>query len=880
LAFQWRKDGVPLPGGEAAILSLHGVQLTDAGDYSVVVTNRFGAATSAAARLTVRPASPVGVFDLPAFVDTRGGRTAESDAVQAALVHRGFPAFPFEAIATAVNFYDILLFPEQELAELAPALVPEETAALAEFVQRGGVMIVHGGSGDRASGLINRVANLDLTERLANLPYSRTAQAAGTEFADAPDTLPGQSAVTALDAAALPVDAQAIYTNGAWAAVVVLPSGQGRFIFLGWDWFDAAPLGTADGGWSAVLARAMFTGQPATTRPPAIVVQPRNQTAVNGFPASFTVGAVGTPPLQYQWLKGGTDLPGARDATLTIREVHPGDASAYAVRVTNLFGVVTSAVATLAVPEGLLVSVFDDSRYVHTGGGAEAGADAVRAALESLGYWAEPFTELAGAAARRPILQIPTLAGADLAFGLSVPDHVALSNFVAQGGGLILHGSPSSRTTRWLNQLFGFRIRDAFDGGPAAGEFTLQAQSAESEFAGAPPALPSLSHTFTLASSSLPPGTQRLYTRGAEAAVALMGFGAGTILYLGWDWHRAAPLGTADGGWLTVLDRAVRVSAGATNPLPTIVRQPRPQTVPVGGRATFEVAVRGRGPFAYQWRKDGLAVDSAAEAALSIEPVQAEAVGAYDVIVANARGAIQSAPAWLRVFTPGLDLFDDFEPDADLAQWAALGGSPEVNDQGGSVSGAASLWFGGDGPRFATTWPLDTTRGGMIRFHLRLADGPVAPWEAPELPDEGVVLEYSFDAGSTWFPLGAWETDDCRQWTLAQLAIPPPARTPATQFRWRQRAHSGAGFDHWALDEVWINANSIAPRLHITRTNSHVVLTWPADWSGYTLQATDALRPSVWSPLEPLPPVDVRDGLNRLVLPLDATNRFYRLVQW
>jgi hypothetical protein len=57
--YQWRKDGTAIGGATDASLSLTGVQLADAGSYTVVATNSAGPVTSAAAVLTVNPPAPV-----------------------------------------------------------------------------------------------------------------------------------------------------------------------------------------------------------------------------------------------------------------------------------------------------------------------------------------------------------------------------------------------------------------------------------------------------------------------------------------------------------------------------------------------------------------------------------------------------------------------------------------------------------------------------------------------------------------------------------------------------------------------------------------------------------------------------------------------------
>src|SRR5256885_2963857 len=54
LAYQWRLSGGNLTNATSSTFSIATAQLTDAGNYDVVVTNSSGAITSAIARLTVR----------------------------------------------------------------------------------------------------------------------------------------------------------------------------------------------------------------------------------------------------------------------------------------------------------------------------------------------------------------------------------------------------------------------------------------------------------------------------------------------------------------------------------------------------------------------------------------------------------------------------------------------------------------------------------------------------------------------------------------------------------------------------------------------------------------------------------------------------------
>jgi hypothetical protein len=64
-AYQWRKEGVPIPGATGATLALPAVQADAAGNYSVVVTNALGSVTSLPASLAVTPLAGAPVIVTP-----------------------------------------------------------------------------------------------------------------------------------------------------------------------------------------------------------------------------------------------------------------------------------------------------------------------------------------------------------------------------------------------------------------------------------------------------------------------------------------------------------------------------------------------------------------------------------------------------------------------------------------------------------------------------------------------------------------------------------------------------------------------------------------------------------------------------------------------
>ena len=74
LYYQWRKDGNPMEGAASSALNLSNVQSTNAGAYSVVVTNAFGNTTSSGAMLIV-DSTPVILVQPVSVVVSAGAAT-------------------------------------------------------------------------------------------------------------------------------------------------------------------------------------------------------------------------------------------------------------------------------------------------------------------------------------------------------------------------------------------------------------------------------------------------------------------------------------------------------------------------------------------------------------------------------------------------------------------------------------------------------------------------------------------------------------------------------------------------------------------------------------------------------------------------------------
>jgi len=128
---------------------------------------------------------------------------------------------------------------------------------------------------------------------------------------------------------------------------------------------------------------------------PFIISPPVSQMVIPGQTVQLSVAASGTAPLSYQWLKDvvnlndGGNISGTQTGTLTLSDVSPGDGGWYDVVVSNVYGSVTSAVATLTV------SSFSDTNWVSLVAAMDGGVFALTVSGTNL-YVAGGFTQAGG----------------------------------------------------------------------------------------------------------------------------------------------------------------------------------------------------------------------------------------------------------------------------------------------------------------------------------------------------------------------------------------------------------------------------------------------------------------------------------------------------
>jgi len=160
-------------------------------------------------------------------------------------------------------------------------------------------------------------------------------------------------------------------------------------------------------------------------------------------------------------------------------------------------------------------------------------------------------------------------------------------------------------------------------------------------------------------------------------------------------------------------------------------------------------------------------------------------------------------------------LYNNFNNGNAGAGWQTTSSAQFNNPcvgQTGSADGTTHLWMGSASavPRSLTSVPLDLSSGGSISFDMVYSiQGANAPCEGPDLPIEGVYLQYSLDGGSTWVTIDYWDPlggndPTLTSWNNYTIPIPPAANQANVLIRWIQTADSNAGYDHWGLDNIEI----------------------------------------------------------------------------
>lgn len=314
LSYQWQLNGLALSNGgritgaNLNALAISAVQLSDAGNYALVVSNPAGSVTSAVAVLSVLV--PASITTPPAGSTVIQGSDATFNVIAAGT----------QPLSYQWRFNG---------ADIVGATASSYTRSAAQPGDAGSYFVI-----------------------VTNVAGSVTS-AVATLTVNVPPSIPGQPHDLAVN-------------KGQDAAFSVAATGT---LPLGYQWrFNFANISGATGsnytrtncqpgdagGYAVVVTNVAgsVTSLTATLTvyvPPSISGQPQSLTVTQGQSASFSVTAGGTQPLSYQWRLNSTNLPGATASNYSRASAQIADAGNYTVVITNMGGALTSGVATLTV---------------------------------------------------------------------------------------------------------------------------------------------------------------------------------------------------------------------------------------------------------------------------------------------------------------------------------------------------------------------------------------------------------------------------------------------------------------------------------------------------------------------------------------------------
>ncbi|MCL5096222.1 MAG: immunoglobulin domain-containing protein [Candidatus Omnitrophica bacterium] len=199
LAYQWLKDNAPLSNATNANLLLADVQVADAGDYQVVITNSFGSTTSVVASLTVAA--------LPSFTQQPRDRT---------VIPGGNATFTLMVIGTQPMAYQWL----KDNAPLPDATNSSLVLANVQVTDAGSYQAVISNS---AGSVTSLVATLTVITNAASYEYYLLTLKPTLYFRL--DETPSAGA-TAMNLGSANLSTNAIYKEGATASIPGVISGD------------------------------------------------------------------------------------------------------------------------------------------------------------------------------------------------------------------------------------------------------------------------------------------------------------------------------------------------------------------------------------------------------------------------------------------------------------------------------------------------------------------------------------------------------------------------------------------------------------------------------------------------------------------------------
>jgi hypothetical protein len=402
LAYQWFHASTNLPGATSATLTIPSVHSTDLGSYYVAITNSLGSSNSFTVTLTLL--TPTNYSTAVLYGNPLAYyRLDETNGTQAADIASGLDGTILGSMVLGVPGPQPPTWAGLESNNTAFQFDGSTTRVqLPSFDLQTNLMTIvawinpNGAQNDQTGILVSRTDN-NLGGFIINYNNSQALSyvwEGTTSYSDFQSGL--QPTWNAWNFAALVIDPTkgTVYLDkgdgaGLLSASFYPPQGNKTVTWdspnIGVDtygnrWFNGSidEVAVYDRALSpAEIADLDLLGSTAGPVAPRITQQPTSQAVYAGNSASFSVGAIGTPPLAYQWYHAGTNLAGATTSVLSLPSVYYTDAGSYYVAITNGVGSSNSVPVMLNVlapptfanlTNGLVLHLTFDENYQDSSG--------------------------------------------------------------------------------------------------------------------------------------------------------------------------------------------------------------------------------------------------------------------------------------------------------------------------------------------------------------------------------------------------------------------------------------------------------------------------------------------------------------------------------
>ena len=690
---------------------------------------------------------------------------------------------------------------------------------------------------------------------------------------------------------------------------------DGRFSGTGTNRLVISNVQTQDvGGYFLFVSNALgsATSSVATLSvitTPTIVTQPSDLAVDAGSPASFTVVALGAPPLSYQWWKGASSISGATNPMYSISVVTTNDAGNYSAVIGNSYGSVTSAPAVLAVARAIaLGEALDATGYVwSTSGDANwkgqvvttyDGIDAAQSGTITNNQQSVLSATFTGPLLVKAWWRVSSESGYDFldvrvdgvvqASISGDPGWQQMSCIVPAGSHVVSwvyskdYSESAGYDRGWIDMVttnppVSLTLQEALNDmtlawttGPSFA-WNVDVGTSHDGVASGRSADVDDSQSSTLQTVVTGPGTLTFWTKvSSEPNYDFLRFYidgglsdsiSGESVWAQKVYRLASGSHTLQWSYIKDFSESYGSDAGFVDQvsyvpdLPVILTNPASASVEAGYPVLMSVAANGATPLQYQWQLGGSPIAGATNTAYGLNIVSTNDNGVYTVVVSNGNGSVTSTNAVLTV-QPAIALA--LALDATSMVWTTGGdgfwfGQQSVNHDGSDAVRITHLF------NSQTNWVKSAVTGpGSLSFWWRASSETNA--------DVAVFRIDGVERGRLSGESG---------WVQQTLALSPGLQQ--LQWTYGKDASGSSG-----LDAAWLDQVIFIPGYTTTTTIAsgaltngfRVIIPTDAGWMYYLESSPTLVNPS-W---DPLPGIPGSGSVMELNDPSSSSSqRFYRI---